>query len=49
MGGQPWNDDTYWVDATQEFGVKSLQKRQPTHPAGAGMRESVLVSNSIRR
>jgi hypothetical protein len=49
MGGQPWNDDTYWVEVTQEFSVKSLQKRLPTHPAGAGTREAVLVSNSIRR
>lgn len=49
MGGQPWNDDTYWVEPTQEFSVKTLQKRLSTHPAGAGTREAVLVTNALRR
>lgn len=49
MGGQPWNADTYWVEPGQEFAVKSLLKRLPTHPAGAGSREALLVSKSIRR
>lgn len=49
MGGQPWNADTYWVEPVQEFTVKVLLNRLPTHPAGAGSRESLLVSKSIRR
>lgn len=49
MGGQPANSDTYWVEPTQEFSVKSMLTRLPTHPAGAGSRESLLVSQSLRR
>lgn len=49
MGGQAWNADTYWVEPTQEVAVKSLLKRLPTHAAGAGTREALLVSNSLRR
>lgn len=49
MGGQPWNADTYWVELEQEVAVKSLLKRLPTHAAGAGTREALLVSKSVRR
>jgi hypothetical protein len=49
MGGQPWNADTYWIEPAQEFTVKVRLRRLPTHPAGAGSRESLLVSKSIRR
>jgi hypothetical protein len=41
--GNVWNDDTYWLSPELNMTVKTTQRRAPTHPLGAGVREAVMV------
>jgi hypothetical protein len=41
--GNVWNDDTFWLSPELNQTVKVTQRRAPTHPLGAGVREAVMV------
>jgi hypothetical protein len=43
VGGVPWNDDAYWIAPELNSVVKGTLRRAPTHPLGAGVRESEMV------
>lgn len=49
MAGTVWNEDTFWLDPGQELLVRSSLRRQAAHPAGAGTRDTELLSHTIKR
>jgi hypothetical protein len=49
MAGTVWNEDAFWLDPGQELLVRSSLRRQAAHPAGAGARDTELLSHTIKR